>query len=232
MEKQDPPKIAAFNCPNCGAAAAANSPSCAYCDSPLYSHVCPNCFCVVGINMSHCPNCGFAVMAARRVSKKDLKCPVCANTLEIHVYDTNKIYACPKCGGIWLDHDSLHFICDFMEMRTVERGQILPDLKAPTAGKPRRAYIPCPECGKIMNSKQFARGSGIIIDYCREHGNWFDWQELSQAVEFIQKGGMNKSLRLEIERLKEDTRRERDVSLYGSSLKKYISDPKFKTYQQ
>ena len=66
-----------------------------------------------------------------------------------------------------------------------------------------------------MNPKQFARGSGIIIDYCREHGNWFDWQELHQAVEFISKGGMNKSLRLEIERMKENFRKERNISFYG-----------------
>ena len=224
MEKPDTPKTTAFNCPNCGAAAT-DAPTCAYCDSSLYARVCANCFSAVGITMNHCPKCGSVVAELQNVPQKCLKCPACANALEIHENGHHPIYACAKCGGLWLDHDSFQLICDRVERQALEQGYKLPDLNASTTGKPRRAYIPCPECGIIMTPKNFARCSGIIIDCCSKHGNWFDWQELNQVVEFIQKGGMSKSRIFELQRAKEDARREQSSRSIAYGMKKFLSDP-------
>ncbi|MDR0311624.1 MAG: zf-TFIIB domain-containing protein [Acidobacteriota bacterium] len=226
MESPEKPKITALketliNCPNCGAAATANTPACAYCDSPLYSRACNACFSPVGISMKHCPQCGAPVMEARRAPKKDLKCPICESALENRDDDNHPIYACPQCGGLWLDHDSFQLICDRVEKQALAVGYKFPESNVSKTEKPRRAYIPCPECGVIMTPKNFARCSGIIIDCCRKHGNWFDWQELHKIVEFIQKGGMSKSVRLELSRALEDAKKERNSAQFDSVMKGY-----------
>jgi Zn-finger nucleic acid-binding protein len=224
MKKQDTSKIAAIHCPNCGAAATMDSAVCAYCDSTLYARFCTNCFGAVGSKMKHCPHCGAKVTEAKRAPQKDLKCPICKSTLETHDSDDHPIYACPKCGGTWLDHDSFELICDRVEKKGAEPGGYqLPGSKVSIKRPSRRAYIPCPECGTIMTPKNFARCSGVVIDCCRKHGNWFDWQKLHQIMEFIQKGGMRKSLKLEIERAREDVRMGRNIQL-GSNMQRYISD--------
>ena len=69
--------------------------------------------------------------------------------------------------------------------------------------KPQRAYIPCPDCGKLMNRRNFAGCSGIVVDWCKDHGIWFDRNELKQAVQFIRGGGLRKSREVEKAKLLE-----------------------------
>ena len=69
--------------------------------------------------------------------------------------------------------------------------------------KNQRLYIPCPECGKLMNRRNFAGCSGIIVDGCKDHGTWFDREELKHTVEFIRTGGLKKSREQEKSRLEE-----------------------------
>jgi len=178
--------------------------------------------------MNHCPKCGAAVIESQRAPKKDLKCPVCVSALETHDDDNHPFYACAKCGGLWLDHDSFQLICDRAEKLALEKGYKLPEVNVSAAVKQRRAYIPCPECGVIMTPKNFAGCSGIIIDSCRKHGSWFDWQELHQVIEFIRKGGMSSSRKLEMKRALESARNERDSRLIGSAMKRFLSDPNIK----
>jgi Zn-finger nucleic acid-binding protein len=51
-------------------------------------------------------------------------------------------------------------------------------------------YVPCPECGKVMNRINFAKRSGVVLDSCAAHGTWFDADELRRVVEFIRSGGV------------------------------------------
>ncbi len=68
-------------------------------------------------------------------------------------------------------------------------------------------YLPCPECGALMNRVNFARCSGVVTDVCREHGSWFDRGELRGIVEFIRGGGMSVAREREVLRLEEERRR-------------------------
>jgi len=228
MEKPVTSKTAILNCLNCGAAITEDNRACAYCGSPLFTRVCTACFSPVSSRMNHCPKCGEAVMESRCDPRKDLKCPVCTNTLETHDDGNSSFYACNECGGLWMDQDSFQFISDRAEKLALESGYKLPNPTAATAVKPRRAYVPCPECGVIMTPKNFAGCSGIIIDICHKHGIWFDWQELPRIVEFIRKGGMSKSRKLEMNRTLEAARKERNSWLIGSAMKRYLSDPNIK----
>ena len=54
-----------------------------------------------------------------------------------------------------------------------------------------------------MNRKNFADCSGIIVDWCRDHGTWFDRDELKNVVQFILGGGLAKSRDVEKSRLEE-----------------------------
>ena len=51
-------------------------------------------------------------------------------------------------------------------------------------------YLCCPVCGKHMNRRNFARASGVVIDWCRGHGYWFDAHELETILEFVARGGL------------------------------------------
>lgn len=55
-----------------------------------------------------------------------------------------------------------------------------------------------------MNRRQFADCSGVIVDWCKTHGTWFDRNELRQIVQFIQSGGLERSRERERFKLKEE----------------------------
>jgi Zn-finger nucleic acid-binding protein len=78
---------------------------------------------------------------------------------------------------------------------------------ARSAGERKRAYIPCPECGKLMNHKSFSRGFRVILDSCRSHGTWLDRRELQQIFSYIRSGGLQRSRERERRDLEEEKAR-------------------------
>ena len=44
-----------------------------------------------------------------------------------------------------------------------------------------------------MNRSNFAKSSGVIVDMCKQHGVWFDADELPKIIDFINQGGMARS---------------------------------------
>ncbi len=54
-----------------------------------------------------------------------------------------------------------------------------------------------------MNQKNFSGCSGVVLDWCHDHGSWFDRSELHQIVAFIRDGGLRKAREREQLRLKE-----------------------------
>ena len=56
----------------------------------------------------------------------------------------------------------------------------------------------------MMNRTNFARISGVIIDSCRGHGIWFDPDEMEKIMDFIARGGLQKSKAADIDRLKDE----------------------------
>ena len=69
-----------------------------------------------------------------------------------------------------------------------------------------------------MVSRNFGRISGIMIDVCRHHGVWLDAKELEAIVEFIRKGGLEKSRDLGFGKVTLDsTKTAQDWALSSSS---------------
>ena len=112
---------------------------------------------------------------------------------------------CPACGGLWVDGETLQEICTNQEEQQAVMGYNPEATTAASEAAVRspRAYIPCPECKKLMNRKQFADCSHVIVDWCKEHGTWFDRNELRQIVQFILNGGLHKSREIEMTRIEE-----------------------------
>jgi Zn-finger nucleic acid-binding protein len=92
------------------------------------------------------------------------------------------------------------------------------------AAQSGRTYIPCPECNKLMNRQQFAGCSGVIVDWCKAHGTWFDRNELKRIVQFILAGGLNKSREKEKVKLEEERRNLEMLSRLGGDTT-YESPP-------
>ena len=72
------------------------------------------------------------------------------------------------------------------------------------------SYVPCPDCEHLMNRSNFARSSGVIIDLCKQHGVWFDAEELPRILEFIDKGGLIRSREKEKMSIADERSRLRD----------------------
>ena len=63
-------------------------------------------------------------------------------------------------------------------------------------------YRPCPDCHQRMNRVNYARHSGVVLDVCKEHGLWFDKDELRRVLAFISAGGLDRAREAELEELK------------------------------
>lgn len=57
-----------------------------------------------------------------------------------------------------------------------------------------------------MNRKNFGSVSGVVIDWCKGHGFWFDAEELERILAFVKAGGLDRSRSREIARAEERLR--------------------------
>ncbi len=196
----------AFNCPNCGAAATPDSIRCPYCHSSIAARVCPSCFGAVAVGMEHCPSCGAETGGGSPAETTAFRCPRCRKELSLVTAHGHKLHECLQCGGLWVGAADFQEICSRQEDQEAVLG-MPPGMDAsekPAAQIVQRTYVPCPECGKLMNRKNFAGCSGIVLDWCREHGCWFDRRELQEIIIFIRNGGLQKSRERELARIQDE----------------------------
>ncbi len=109
---------------------------------------------------------------------------------------------CERCGGLWVEVAVFERICVHKEEQSAVLGgaSSAPPHHLTLSPDPDKIrYVPCPQCGQLMNRINFARCSNVIVDVCRGHGTWFDRDELREIVEFVRGGG------LEVSRQKEKT---------------------------
>ena len=210
-----------LNCPNCGAASSTDAPLCQFCQSRLATVACPSCFAMMFIGSKHCPRCGAAAAIPEVADAKDRKCPRCRGEMVLVTIGSTAVLECERCLGLWLDVPSFEKICADREQQSAVLGAASHATSAAQEIS-KVKYVPCPECSQLMNRLNFARCSGVIVDVCKQHGTWFDRDELSRIVEFISDGGLNASRakeKIEIAEQREQLRQEiRTVELHSSSL--------------
>jgi len=113
-------------------------------------------------------------------------------------FSGDKYELCPDCGGLWLDRGKFRRATRESDVYREESLIINEYVKKPS--QDTVTYIPCVRCGKVMNRKNFAKISGVIIDECGNHGVWLDAGEIGKIRHFIADGGLERVQDREIEK--------------------------------
>jgi len=196
-----------LNCPMCGAAASTDSTHCEHCGSRLAKVACPKCFGWMFVGAKFCSHCG-AEASRTELPSAPRHCPRCKVILQAVEIGGVELGECPRCVGLWVDIESLRRICaDHEKQSAVMGAATLQPLPAEVELESKIRYVPCPVCHALMNRTNFARCSNVVVDVCRQHGTWFDRDELRRIVEFIRGGGLEIARAREEAQLEEKRRR-------------------------
>ncbi len=162
------------------------------------------------VGSKFCGHCGArAEIAEPDADGTDGSCPRCKIQLMAMRIGDIAMRECSRCGGIWTLPHIFEAVCSNKEAQAAVLGYVsnLPQIGfRPLAVN----YVPCPDCGHLMNRSNFARSSGVIIDMCKGHGVWFDSGELQNIIDFIDKGGLSKQREKEKAALDDERSRLRD----------------------
>ena len=181
----------ALNCPNCGGAVESDKTQCEFCKSRLKTVACPACLGLMILGSKFCDHCGVRATSVEAVDdEKPGDCPRCKRNLESLMIGSTPVRECTSCGGLWTSVKTFESICADKE----EQSSVLAFISSRSPDRQTQPapvnYVPCPDCGQLMNRSNFARSSGVIIDLCKQHGVWFDAGELPKIIDFIEKGGL------------------------------------------
>lgn len=205
-------------CASCGGELEAGAKHCGYCEAAVtiedrgWGESCPQCYARLIKDARFCSACGTQIQAQTvRKSTTSQSCPRCEGdlvTCEIH---GGHFTECTGCGGVWLEEGSFEQVTSQHEHSSAVTTYFTTPDRITAALSAKRVnetkYLKCPACGDLMNRKNFARCSGVIIDWCRGHGYWFDAHELERILEFVAKGGLEKARSKQIEQHKQEVRK-------------------------
>lgn len=214
-------KIEALNCPNCGACVSSDKTGCLFCRSRLKTMACPSCLGLMFVGSKHCAHCGEKVVQTQTVLEENLgDCPRCKIKLRILQIGEATLCECEKCSGLWVDVETLEEVCANHE----KQAEVLSSIEQNSVHKnpAKIQYVPCPDCKNLMNRNNFAASSGVIVDICKQHGIWFDAEELPKIIEFIRKGGLDHQRQKEKLQIEEQRR-----SLVEQQRKTALQDSRF-----
>lgn len=217
-------KVEALNCPNCGAGVESDRSQCQFCKTRLKTVACPKCFGLMFEGNKFCGHCGAIAAPVEVLFEGDnADCPRCRGALEKLEIGETALLGCGKCDGLWIAPTTFEDICADAEKRSAVLGFFEKrEKRPPTLTKVN--YVPCPTCSQLMNRSNFARSSGVIIDICKQHGVWFDADELPTIVKFIQNGGMELARQREKNEL-DETR----AKLRADQFEQTLRDRRFET---
>ncbi len=159
------------------------------------------------LGSKHCPHCGAAAEREAEVVSAGRNCPRCKTELRIANVGDTKVLECARCLGLWLTTPAFEKICADREQDSAILGSASLTTFDRSVPETKVSYIPCPECRQLMNRANFARCSGVIIDLCKQHGAWFDRDELSRIVSFIRAGGLDMAREKEKRSIEEERRK-------------------------
>ncbi|MCA9585345.1 MAG: zinc ribbon domain-containing protein [Myxococcales bacterium] len=193
-------------CPFCSAPTPPMTRVCPTCDVRLDRVRCAQCFQLQPPGASTCSRCGAQLELEVLLDLLDAPCPRCARPLEGTPDHAN--IECASCGGLFVSKESLSEILAAAEVRgPFAAAKPEPKWNAPAVALGEVRYLACPTCRKTMNRHNFGRISGVIVDVCRAHGTWFDAGELTRTVEFVARGGLERSRAREAAEHAEEQRR-------------------------
>lgn len=177
-----------LTCPGCGAPVQFEARTCRHCQAELATVRCPSCFALERTGRKHCSHCATLLGLEGFEGPYGAQCPRCAGSeLVAVVVGDHRVGECMRCMGLFVEHAVLEHIT----RRTEENAglRLRPVATAPSEPE-KTTYLKCPRCSTHMGRRGFADRSGVIIDYCTDHGVWFDRDELARVLEFVDAGGL------------------------------------------
>jgi Zn-finger nucleic acid-binding protein len=205
----------AFHCSSCGGALEKGREDCTYCGATIdmtdtrLTAYCPSCLGMSKEGASFCSECGKPLAAAVDTPEEaDEPCPRCAVKMRRRAVGNHRPLECPMCCGLFVDAPDLEKMIREQEERVAAVG-------AGAGGRPQRAslagepvtYLKCPICSGLMNRVNYGRVSGVIIDWCGDHGYWLDAGELEKIAKWVASGGLRDKYEREIDEMKSERRR-------------------------
>jgi uncharacterized protein len=118
-------------------------------------------------------------------------CPRDKTSLTEQRYEAHvQVDACGTCGGMWLDDGELEAIQESRERDHRRDLDAMPDLVGAVGAHAEPGA--CPKCGAVMESREYAHCSRIVVDVCPEgHGIWLDGGELRALEIFFEKAKLS-----------------------------------------
>jgi Zn-finger nucleic acid-binding protein len=146
-----------------------------------------------------CHHCGSPLLKDQALDVSGAHCPACTEDVVLQSRRLSHdlaVLECPRCAGLWLEWEPFRLL----EKEAQRSAQAAADRRLASAtpvetavsdlkGIETRAYRPCIVCGNLMHRRNYARSSGVIIDTCKDHGVWFDFEELARILTWIRRGG-------------------------------------------
>ncbi len=123
----------------------------------------------------------------------DRYCPECnvkMKTIDLNIEGHFYIEQCGECMGLFFDPNELEMLLE----KSVENvfqidHKRLQTIRKENVKTQRVKYLKCPVCEHMMNRKNFGDSSGVIIDWCGDHGIWLQGGELRRLLEWKKAGG-------------------------------------------
>lgn len=201
------------HCSSCGGKLRTGVSSCDYCGCEVtradrnLGPSCPECFANLPVKAKFCGSCGVEIKpAALKATHIGARCPRCEESLARIEVAGGEYTECSACAGIWLEEKAFQEIVDKKDAAALAPFFGASGAGGNSASEPAQEeqvrYLTCPTCGQRMNRKNFAACSGVIIDWCKGHGWWFDANELAKVIGFVREGGLDRARKLDIERQK------------------------------
>ena len=202
-------EAAVVRCSSCGAPREERSANCRFCGADFTLHerdlhtVCPKCMARVSDRAKFCHHCGTRLMPEGVAGDNTrLTCPVCGEKYRL----TNRrigdvcVLECNRCAGLWLGNETFKQLTIRASSDAPEIDRLFESMHAAASpmpsDRPRQPgwqYRHCPLCAAMMHRRNYARQSGVIIDICKDHGVWFDADELQRILGWIRSGGLAKA---------------------------------------
>ena len=194
---------AVVRCSSCGAPRKGQAEACTYCHADFTLHerdlhtVCPGCFARVSDKAHFCHSCGDNLQGESCASMgTDLPCPNCGEEQMLQQRsfgESAHLMECSSCTGMWVRNSVLKGLLKRAK-EEVDEFQLDGGPERPLQSVDNRhaeapIYRECPDCKHHMRRHIFAKKSGIVIDSCKEHGIWFDAEELELILKWVRAGG-------------------------------------------